>query len=106
MGVHNTVGRPGVLHFFAGYGPAAPLGPCLHACDHRHRSVIAHGPDWNHYELMTCDVEDGCDGQCRCWSVVAHMEDPGRVYRWTHVGPQTPMPKHDRDIVLDGGDRG
>lgn len=60
--------HPGDLHWFSGYGPREVLGPCPHAaCPHNAQSVVAWGPDATRYELMDCDVDDGCAGNCRAW---------------------------------------
>lgn len=56
------------VKWFAGYGPVEVVGPCLHAdCPHNATSVIAWGPSLKHYELVTCDVPEGCNGRCRVW---------------------------------------
>jgi hypothetical protein len=31
------------------------------------QSVVAWGPDFDHYELVRCDDTDGCAGSCRGW---------------------------------------
>lgn len=58
--------HPGEMHWFSGYGPAPVLGECPHlGCEHRGTSVIAWGPDLEHYELAECDMD--CDSTCRAW---------------------------------------
>ena len=58
--------HPDDVHWFSGYGPATVLGDCPHtACEHRGQSVIAWGPDLDHYELVECDMD--CDSTCRAW---------------------------------------
>ena len=60
--------HPGDYHWFHGYGPREVIGPCPHlACPHNAQSVVAWGPDMTRYELMDCDVDDGCAGNCRAW---------------------------------------
>lgn len=63
--------HPGEVHWFHGYGPLPVVGPCPHTnCPHNGTSVIAWGPDYEHYELVTCDVDaedGGCAEQCRGW---------------------------------------
>lgn len=60
--------HPGEITWFKGYGPAAVIGPCPHSqCRHLDQSVIAWGPDLNHYELVTCDVGEECNRFCRAW---------------------------------------
>lgn len=67
--------HPGEWHWFSGYGPAEVIGPCPHTtCKHWGQSVIAYGPDLDHYELVTCDDSDGCRGYCRAW-----VDGQGRV---------------------------
>lgn len=101
MGTYNTLDHPGVLKFFVGYGPAPVLGKCPHECKHNMLSVIAYGPDWEHYELLTCDAPEGCNGECRGWRVVTSMDDSSnRIRRWLHVGEQTVLPRDKREIVL------
>jgi hypothetical protein len=81
----------GDVRWFAGYGPEPVVGPCPHrSCPHNHQSVVAWGPDFDRYELVTCDVEDGCDGGCRGWLDVTDDLDRstprGVVHRWLRVG--------------------
>jgi hypothetical protein len=62
--------HPGEISWWRDYGPAPVLGPCPHTeCEHWSLGTIAYGPDFEHYELVTCDVRDGCAGQCRAWTV-------------------------------------
>jgi rRNA maturation protein Nop10 len=58
--------HPGEVTWFEGYGPKRPLGlPCNHPCDHNFScSVIAWGPDYEHYCIVECK-ECGC----RSWTV-------------------------------------
>jgi len=61
--------HPGEWRWFHGYGPAEIVGQCPHdSCGHYGTSVIAYGPDFEHYELVTCDDTDGCNGSCRGWT--------------------------------------
>jgi hypothetical protein len=61
--------HPGDFHWFSGYGPSLVVGPCPHGdCKHWGKSVIAWGPDYQRYELVTCDDDEGCNGYCRAWS--------------------------------------
>lgn len=61
--------HPGDISWFKGYGPANVLGPCPHVdCPHTATSVIAWGPDFEHYTLNACDIPEGCDGYCRGWA--------------------------------------
>lgn len=76
--------HPGDLHWFRGYGPAQIIGPCPHAgCRHHAQSVIAHGPDLTRYELVVCEVDAECAGQCRAWT------DGGMdaTTQWLEVAP-------------------
>jgi hypothetical protein len=86
------VDNPGEIRWFAGWGPATVIGPCPHTtCRHHATSVIAWGPDYTRYELVTCDVDGHCAGDCRAWSdgsptattewlqVEAEEEEAGRV---------------------------
>jgi hypothetical protein len=75
--------HPGELHWFTGHGPATVVGPCPHSCVHNATSVVAHGPDFEHYELVDCDVRDGCAGRCRGW--VAQTEGSNGRGRLHHV---------------------
>lgn len=44
------------------------VGPCPHGeCPHNALIVVAWGGDMEHYELVVCDVDDGCAGGCRGW---------------------------------------
>ena len=61
--------HPGEFHWFSGYRPLPVLGPCPHTeCTHHAQSVIAWGPDHVRYELVECEVDDHCAGQCRAWT--------------------------------------
>lgn len=60
--------HPGDWHWFMGHGPAEIIGDCPHEnCPHHAGSVVAYGPDYRHYELIQCDVDEGCNGNCRGW---------------------------------------
>jgi hypothetical protein len=82
------VDRPGEAHWFAGHGPARLIGPCPHDCRHHATSVVAWGPDLDHYELVVCDVTDGCDGRCRGW--VAQTEGSNGIGRLHHLAEFDP----------------
>jgi hypothetical protein len=43
------------------------VGPCPHNCGHRSTTVVAWGPDERHYELVACDDDPGCAGNCQGW---------------------------------------
>lgn len=58
---------PGDVRWYPRKGPLPVVGPCPHSCSHNSRSVIAWGPDYEHYVLVACDVPDGCDQRCRAW---------------------------------------
>jgi hypothetical protein len=64
-----------------------PVGPCPHSgCPHNAQSVVAWGPDFEHYELVVCDTDDpgGCDGMCRGWLATDdnhHGGTHGQKYR-------------------------
>lgn len=61
--------HPGEWHWFSGYGPLPVTGPCPHTdCPHNATITIAYGPDFEHYELIICDVDAGCNGRCRGWT--------------------------------------
>lgn len=81
--------HPGEFNWLKGHGPLPVLGPCPHTeCCHDEQSVIAWGPDYVHYELVTCDVDDQCDGGCRAWSDgSAQTTSP-----WLHVSAVTGEP--------------
>lgn len=61
------------IHWFAGELAAGrekdrhPAGPCPHTCTHQMQSVVAWGPNFEHYELVRCDDAEGCAGMCRGW---------------------------------------
>lgn len=76
------------VSWFAGYGPAAPKGPCRHRCAHRHTSVIAWGPSQRLYELVQCD--DVCGGECRAWQAATPTSNGGipNSHPYVHVGRQ------------------
>lgn len=60
--------HPGEITWFKSHGPAAVLGDCPHTdCAHDMVGVIAWGPDYDHYVLVRCLVENGCNRQCRAW---------------------------------------
>lgn len=81
--------HPGDIRWFKGWGPAPVLGPCPHeSCTHWGMSVIAHGPDFEHYELVRCTDEDGCAGECRGWFgewPVGHVPRYRPPEQWLHV---------------------
>jgi hypothetical protein len=54
--------NPGEVSWFHGHGPKKPIGDCDHVCRHLSTSVIAYGPDFDHYELVEC-----YDCKCRSW---------------------------------------
>lgn len=64
-----------VIHWFAGYPEPERTrtvqGDCPHECPHNMTATVGWGPDLAHYELHTCDVKDGCAGNCRAWLSVA-----------------------------------
>lgn len=63
------VDAPGVIRWFAGHHPLPIVGLCPHtACTHHAQGVVAWGPDYQRYELVECDVTDGCAGRCRAWT--------------------------------------
>jgi len=69
--------HPGEMSWWVGHGPAPILGDCPHTtCEHRDTGTIAHGPDYEHYELVLCTErgEGKCDRACRGW--VAVNPDP------------------------------
>jgi hypothetical protein len=57
-----SLDNPGEVHWFSGEGPKPIVGTCNHDCLHMGTSVIAWGPDFDHYELVECDK---C--KCRAW---------------------------------------
>lgn len=77
--------HPGEMSWFVGHGPAPVLGQCPHpTCEHLGHSVIAWGPDAEHYELVQCDTDAECAGACRGWTrIVGHHESRGD--RWVQV---------------------
>lgn len=63
------VDHPGEISWFHGYGPLPIVGPCPHLdCPHNAQSTIAWGPDYERYELVVCDVDQGCASWCRAWT--------------------------------------
>lgn len=64
---HETFVEVEHVHWFKGHGPKDPIRPCRHVCPHNATSVIAWGPSLRHYELVQCDVKEGCAGRCRAW---------------------------------------
>lgn len=67
--------HPGDVTWFKGHGPKQATGPCTHSCDHNWTmSVIAWGPDYEHYSLNECTK---CG--CRAWS--AEYPEPFSVDR-------------------------
>jgi hypothetical protein len=64
-----------VIHWFADYPEAErarrPVGDCPHDCEHWMTAVVGWGPDLKHYELVRCDVKDGCNKNCRGWMAAA-----------------------------------
>jgi hypothetical protein len=72
---HDTHVEVDDVHWFAGHGPADPIGPCPHDCRHSAVSVIAWGPSLRHYELVQCD--DVCAGQCRAWEAATRGSNGG-----------------------------
>jgi hypothetical protein len=83
------VDRPGELHWFTGHGPARILGSCPHeGCPHTATRVVAWGPDLEHYELVVCDVDEGCAGRCRGW--IAQEEGSNGRGRLHHLAEFDP----------------
>lgn len=71
--------HPGEWSWFAGCGPHQVVGPCPHIrCSHADMHTVAYGPDFEHYELVTCDVTDGCAGGCRGWTAEYPPEEAMR----------------------------
>lgn len=71
MSTYVSIDHPDeVVHWFACYPQAQRerpvIGDCPHECEHRAYSVVAYGPNLEHYELVVCD-DDGCAGNCRAW---------------------------------------
>ncbi|HEY2090034.1 MAG TPA: hypothetical protein VGH54_28935 [Mycobacterium sp.] len=60
-----------IIEWFACYPEAErrrlTVGPCPHDCPHNMTATVAWGADLKHYELHTCDVKNGCAGNCRGW---------------------------------------
>lgn len=92
--------HPGDIHWFHGYGPATVLGNCPHGnCAHNAQSVIAWGPSYDRYELVACDVINGCATGCRAW-----VDSQGRV-----VTPWLQVDARDESLLATmtrGADRG
>lgn len=76
MGYEVQLEHPGEISWFKSYPEEEhrrPVGPCPHTeCQHLGTSVVAWGPDLDHYELWVCDDNSpgGCDGWCRGWKAV------------------------------------
>jgi hypothetical protein len=91
MGSEVTLDHPGeVIHWFKSEPEEIdrrPVGPCPHTeCRHHGQSVVAWGPDFEHYELMVCDDDHpgGCAGWCRGWQATddnEHGGTHGKTYR-------------------------
>lgn len=84
---HDTSLDVDDVHWFHGYGPADPIGPCPHHCQHRGQSVIAWGPSLRHYELVQCDDDAGCNRECRSWQRATPTSKGGirNSHPWLHV---------------------
>jgi hypothetical protein len=69
MAADPHVDTPDEMRWFAHQEPLPVIGPCPHtACAHYMQRVVAWGPDYARYELVRCDVPDGCAGRCRAWT--------------------------------------
>ncbi len=67
-----------------GHALRTPVGPCPHAaCRHWGQSVVGWGGDLDHYELVVCDDDPGCAGNCRGWSAETR---PRGVRQWLELG--------------------
>lgn len=62
-----VISHPGETTWYRHYGPLPEIGPCPHRCPHTLTKPIAWGPDFDHFELVQCVVEQGCAAQCRAW---------------------------------------
>jgi hypothetical protein len=71
-----------IVHWFSGRHDVPAIGPCMHRCPHNQTATIAWGPDTKHYELVQCDVEEGCNHLCRAW-----QNPQGKITtEWLSVG--------------------
>jgi hypothetical protein len=72
------------VEWFAGHGPKAVTGICLHDCKHRSQATIAWGPSLNTYELVECR-----DCGCRAWQAARFGGNGGipDTHPWLAVAP-------------------
>lgn len=82
-----------IIEWFACYAEAERkrpvIGPCTHDCPHNMTAVVAWGSDLAHYELVRCDVKDGCNRNCRGWmaGVGATSYELYRRISWKLLAP-------------------
>ena len=96
-GMHIAIDvAPGeIIDWFAGIPESErarkAVGDCPHDCPHNMTAVVAWGADLAHYELVRCDVEDGCNRDCRTW-VSAAASRSYKLYQllgWKLLSPAT-----------------
>lgn len=83
-----------IIDWFASYPESERsrpvVGRCPHKdCPHNMTAVVGWGPDLAHYELSRCDVEDGCNRDCRGWmaGTGATSYELHRGIEWKLLGP-------------------
>jgi hypothetical protein len=104
MGYEVAVDLPGEVWWFKSdpeEGDRRPVGSCPHTgCRHTGQSVVAWGPDLDHYELIVCD-DDNPGGLRR---VVSRVAGGGRQRQWWLLRPQgspwTDVPADGRSVVV------
>jgi hypothetical protein len=91
-----SLDHAGEVTWYPNERPLPVVGPCPHGdCEHRIGSVIAWGPDYEHYCLVRCD--DECAGTCRTWTVeypppFTPERPKYRERGYLHVQPDTDPP--------------
>lgn len=97
--VHVDADMAGEVRWFKTCVPLPVIGPCPHTrCPHHAQTVVAWGPDYNHYELVTCDVgpvDGGCGGACRAWVAADRRTNSERAGPFLQVRPLA-LPLNDR----------
>lgn len=91
---HISIDYPDeVVHWFKSYPEdqrnRQVTGLCPHDCPHNAASTVAWGPDYRFYELLTCDVDDGCAGNCRGWMAAtgASSWELHKQIEWKELAP-------------------
>ena len=95
MGSEVALDHPGEISWFKSDPEEQDrhaVGPCPHAeCEHHGQSVVAWGPDFDHYELVVCDDSGpgGCAGWCRGWRATDDNDHGGTLGgKYWHQTPE------------------